>query len=104
MSTTISTTSFCDLRDLRGAVHRSPGHAALLLQSVFREKPLPSLLQGDGEEGRVNLGGHEKTRCGGSRRGFGDGSDARASLCGRGAMANEAAGERNRPPQVHRRV
>ena len=104
MPTTISTASFCDLRDLWGSVHGSPGHATLLLQSMFREKPLPGLLQGDGEEGRVNLGGHEETRCGGPRRGFGDGSDARASLLGRGAMANEAAGERHRPPQVHRRV
>jgi hypothetical protein len=104
MSTTISTASFYDLRDLWIGVHRSPGHATLLLQSVFREKPLPSLLQGDGKEGRVNLGGHKETRCGGPRRGFGGRSDASPSLLGRGAMADTALGQRHRPPQMGRRV
>jgi hypothetical protein len=104
MSTTTSTASFCDLRDLRGGVHRSSGHAAVLFQPVFGKKPLQSLLQGDGEEGRVNLGEREETRRCGPRRGFGRGSDACPSLLGRGAMADSSSRQRHRPPEMGRRV
>ena len=47
--------------DLRSARPFVSGYAEILLQPVQREKPLQGVLPGDGEEGRVTVGGTQET-------------------------------------------
>jgi len=47
--------------DLRSASPFVSGYAEILLQPVQRKQPLQGVLPGDGEEGRVTVGGTQET-------------------------------------------
>jgi len=47
--------------DLRSARPFVSGYAEVLLESVQRKQPLQGVLPGDGEEGRVSVGGTQET-------------------------------------------
>ena len=57
--------SVSDLREARPFVS---GYAEVLLQPVQRKQPLQGVLQGDGEEGRVTVGGTQETSSEGRAR------------------------------------
>ena len=63
--------------DLRAARPFVSGYADVLLQQVQREQPLQGVLPGDGEEGRVTVGGAQET-----------GSEGRARRKNRASIAH----------------